>query len=314
MPGATERIAAKLAARQAAQAAEPADDQEPEEPEVDEAEELVGSDEAESRPSLAERAKAARAARSTKSNGPAGQAKPAAKTAGKAKAAPGKKQPSPAQLAAREKFAAASRERAAAKKAGAEPEKKQPLQTEAEVKASQAAARKAAAASAKAEAEAKSAKKAVGTSRPVVVKKGKAPAAAPTKSKAAPAKAKKAAGAAKPQSDTKAKVLELWSKGQTRRQIMEKLGLSYPAVFFHTKGVEGAGAGVRGRIFVDTNLDEDGRKMARGKTEKVSRSEVMRRMYLSGEQVGDIARSFDIRYQVAYTAIRPLLGDVEEAE
>jgi hypothetical protein len=38
----------------------------------------------------------------------------------------------------------------------------------------------------------------------------------------------------------------------------------------------------------------------------------MRRQYLSGMSIGDIARSHDIRYQLAYTAIRPLFASEEE--
>jgi hypothetical protein len=94
---------------------------------------------------------------------------------------------------------------------------------------------------------------------------------------------------------------------------MATLGLSYPSVFYHTKNTPGTGSLNRGRIFVDTNLDENGEKR-RGKPEQVSRSEAIRRRWLSGEEIGDIARDLGTRYQVAYTAIRPLLLAAADAE
>jgi hypothetical protein len=65
---------------------------------------------------------------------------------------------------------------------------------------------------------------------------------------------------------------------------------------------------------VDCNLDEEGKKLRSSKTESVSRSEAMRRMYLSGMTVGDIGRAFEVRYQLAYTAIKPLLSQSEDEE
>jgi hypothetical protein len=313
---ATERIAAKLAARKAAQETpkpEPVEDEELEVEDTEEDDDLLpgeepgeieAEDEQPARLSIAQRAKAAREARAAKSA-------PAAKTKGK--------QPSPAQLAARAAFAERSRAAAAAKKEAAP---LPPAQTEAEIKAKQNAARKA-------EKEALAAKaavpkpKAVGTSKPVtiaaakkVVKTTLPPAsAAKAKVKTAAAKApevKKAAGASR--GTTKTKILALWEKGRTRREIAEALDLSYAAVFFHTKGLadNGASGNVRGRIFIAIEFDGDGKKLGKGKTEQVSRSEAMRRLYLSGMTIGDVARHFEVRYQLAYTACRPLFATDEE--
>jgi hypothetical protein len=94
---------------------------------------------------------------------------------------------------------------------------------------------------------------------------------------------------------------------------METLDLSYPSVFYHTRGVEGTGAGHRGRIFVTTSFDEDGNKFRGSKVEEVSRSESMRRMWLNGKlTVGEVAKEHGVKYQIAYTAIRPLLSDEED--
>jgi hypothetical protein len=37
-------------------------------------------------------------------------------------------------------------------------------------------------------------------------------------------------------------------------------------------------------------------------------------MYLSGVSVGDIGRAFEVRYQIAYTAVRSLMGSSEAEE
>lgn len=110
---------------------------------------------------------------------------------------------------------------------------------------------------------------------------------------------------------TKAKVVALYKSGKSRREIADELGISYGAVFNHTKGVKagslaaGEGATGRGRIWVDIGLDADG-----GKTkskEKVSRSEAFRREFLAGMDIGDIGRKYGVRYQIVYTAVKDLI-------
>lgn len=347
MGAATDRIAAKLAARKsgaAAPAADPEDDEAPEDeaPEDEDTEAQVDDDEpgddededeeettAPKRMTRSERI-AARKAKSTKA---VAETKPVTKAATKSTGTngtgSGKKTPSPAQLAAREKFAAASRARAAAARGDTpdteEDEKPQTkaeikrLQSEAEVKARQNEQRKAAkvtAAEAPVPTREKTSRAKGGKATKAVAKAGFASRApAPGQAKAGslkPAKGTKAkAEGSKRSSDTKEKVLALWAKGKTRKEIMAALDLSYAAVFFHTKGVAGTGSGARGSIFVETNLDEDGNKMRGGKKVEVNRSEAMRRSYLSGTEIGDVGREFGVRYQIAYTAIRPLLGEVE---
>lgn len=243
----------------------------------------------------------------------------------KAKAAPaakGKKPASPAQLKAREAFAARSKERAAASAKA-----KAPVQTEAQVKAKQNADRKAAA-------EAAAEKANPGrdrTAKPTVVKKAltgnalknhqaklaREEAAAAKAAKAKKPAAKAAAKLAKTHKttdkrtgDTKAKVLALVAKGKNRRQIAEELGLSYASVYFHTKeeDVAGGDAGSRGKVFVDDPLYK-----GRGTAPQVSRSEAMRRCFDKLDMsIGDIARKYDVRYQIAYTAIRSLLAQEED--
>lgn len=248
----------------------------------------------------------------------------------KAKTAPvkGKKPASPAQIAAREAFAARSRAKAEANR--------KPVQTEAQVKAKQSADRKAAA-------EAAAEKANPGrdrTPKPTVVKKAltgnalkahqsklareeaaaqrevkrqvaarskkPAPKAAVAAPKAPAAKTKAAPKApAKPGSDTKSKVLALWAKGKSRKEIADALDLSYAAVFHHTKGdaAEGGKVSARGRVFVDDPLHK-----GKTKAEQISRSEAMRRCYTDLDMtIGDIARKYGVLYQIAYTAIRPLL-------
>lgn len=261
-----------------------------------------------------------------------------------AKAAPtkGKKPASPAQIAAREKFAAASRARAAAARGEpVEEAETKPIQTPDEVRASQNAKRRAAKAeiaatpeppkraktsnskvvtppSKAAAARAAKAVKARDDALPkLVVSKTKAPTrqVKPSDAKGAktPAKAKSSGKpSGKAEGETKAAVLALVAKGKTRRQIMDELGLSYASVFYHTKGVDGGVSAARGKIFVKSPLDEDGNKLGRGKAEEVSRSEHMRRQYLSGMKVGDIARDNGVLYQIAYTAIRTLLTEGDE--
>lgn len=248
----------------------------------------------------------------------------------KAKTAPvkGKKPASPAQIAAREAFAARSRAKAEANR--------KPVQTEAQVKAKQSADRKAAAEAAAEKAnpsrdrtpkptvvkkaltgnalkahQAKLAREEAASQREVkraVASRSKttakpaakaAPAKAPAKAKAAPK------APAKPGSDTKSKVLALWAKGKSRKEIADALDLSYAAVFHHTKGdaAEGGNVSARGRIFVDDPLHK-----GRGAAEQISRSEAMRRCYTELDMtIGDIARKYGVVYQIAYTAIRPLL-------
>lgn len=240
----------------------------------------------------------------------------------------GKKPASPAQIAAREAFAARSRAKAAANR--------KPVQTEAEIKSKQNAARRAQSEAA----EAKASPTARRTARPTVVKKAltgnalkqhqaklakeeaanqrevKRQVAARSKAAATKVGPKKPLSSAKAErapreaGETKTKVLALWEKGHTRREIQDELGLSYAAVFFHTKNAEGGNVAARGRIFVDDPLHK-----GRGKAPQVSRSEAMRRCYQDLEMsIGDIARKYDVRYQIAYTAIRSLLiaGDDDE--
>lgn len=262
-----------------------------------------------------------------------------------AKSSPGKKQPSPAQLAAREKFAEASRARSAAKAAGTSPSavpaskastakpsskttsgpkattakavvsskpgakgKVSPVktsgpQTPEQIKAKQNAdrqARRDAAAQTEAERPRRQS-----TSKPKVVQKPSA--------KAAAAVAKRDAGkVTKPAGETKTKVHALLDKGKTRQEIMAALDLSYASVLHHARSYEGEVSSVKGKIFVKTLLDEEGKKIGKGKSEEVSRSEAMRREFKSGTEVGDVARKFEVRYQIAYTAIRPLILAQEE--
>lgn len=339
MPSATERIAEKLAARKAAAAAPTPVEEDTDEgieaedtddallpgEDLDENDELAddpeasdddddNEEEAPVKPTVAERAKAAREARAAK-NAPGAKAP---KVPSSKATEPTKKGPSPAQIAARERFAERSRANAAAKRAAeATPAKAKAVakgkQTEAEIKAAQDALRKAA----KAEQTAKvaAATKPVGTSKAVTVKAAAKPAAKAVNgaaAKATPAKAAKEKPTHKA-GTTKTRVMALWGKGKNRREIAEALGITYAAVFHHTKDLEGNATAARGRIFVDTDLNEEGEKLGKGKTETVSRSEAMRRLYNSGMAVGDIARHFEVRYQLAYTAIRSLFGtDTEE--
>lgn len=299
-----ERQAARRAAKQAqadAEDAEAEEDEEVEEADSDDEEaEASGDDE------IVIEAKVEK-----------GQVK-SAKVLPKAK---GKKTASPAQLAAREKFAAASRARAAAKaNAGNKSAAAKPVQTPDDVRAKQNAARKAKRAEQE-ETEAARPQREK-TSKPKAAQETKAQAKArAAKEKAEAARVAKASGAKatkatkapkgesknKPAGETKAKVLALAAKGKTRRQIMDELDLSYASVMYHTRGVATTTA-ARGSIFVETGLDENGKKLRNGKKVQVSRSEAMRRMYLSGESTGDIGRAFGVRYQIAYTAIRPLLA------
>lgn len=341
---ATQRIAAKLAARKANAATPAAVEPEDEEPQVDdEANDSPNEEPAPKKMTMKEKQAARRLAQEEDEAALASanrKDKPAAKvmtpkvvTSGtKAKPTLGKKAASPAQLAAREKFAAASRARAAAAR-GEEPdtEAPQPVQTTQQIKEAQSAKRKsdreAAAAlhtsrrtptskpvkgqETKAQAAARL-RREKAEAKPILKVSNKKPAAAKVASKAKPAPASKASSAPKASGETKTKVLAMWAKGATRQEIMEALGLSYPSVFYHTRGVEGTGANARGRIFVQTPFDELGGKLGRGKTEEVSRSEAMRRQYRSGMKVGDIARENEVRYQIAYTAIRSLLSNDDE--
>lgn len=272
--------------------------------------------------------------------------KAAAKAATKPKAgagtSPGKKKFSPAQLAAQERFAEASRARAAEKRGEpvvTPPTKsvvsraKGPVQTEDQVKAAQNAARK----QTREDAAAAVAPKRAPTSHPVKAQETKAQAASrarrekaeakpilkvskkvapPRDLKASDSKAKapaaKAERAPRGNSDTKAKIHALLDKGKTRQQIMAALDLSYPTVSYHAKSYTGGITTSRGSIFVKIGLDEEGQKLGKGKSEEVSRSEAMRREWKGGMKVGDIARKYLVRYQIAYTAIRPLLSDGDE--
>lgn len=329
----------------------------------DEADDLVDSkDEAETpepKPlTMKERAAALRAAKNgTLKPGRTGLVAPAAPTRPKAKAlppakaapttksrsverreavqkaaTPGKKPPSPAQLAAREAFAERSRANAAAKRGElpVEAAAHKP-QTEAEVKASQNEKRRK---EREAAAEAAKPKRAPAGKAVVVQKPSKAAAkkaqaatkpskvAVPTARAAAAPKltvikgGKAASGETKRSGDTHEKVVALWAKGKSRQEIMAELGLSYPAVFYHTKNSDNgtigkSGSGTRGRIFVETNLDEDGKKMR--KPQRVSRSEAMRRLFRAGKHtIGEVAREFEVIYQIAYTALRNELGDTDE--
>lgn len=349
MPGAAERVAAKLAEKKAANAAAPAaasiaeadEDVEPGSENIDTPEDF-----AEEAPmSLADRAKAARAAKANGKPVAPSVAETVPKVA-KAKAGSngtgaGKKAPSPAQLAAREAFAARSRAKAAERAGTADPvteviEKsvnktgkvRTPAQTPEQIKAKQNADRKAERDKIAATEAARPVR--VATSKPKAAKETTAQAKARVaKEKAEAARVAKVSGAKKakpvaakgkattdraPIGDTKAKVHALIAKGQTRRQIAEALDLSYAAVMYHAKSAVGAVPAARGSIFVDTELGANGRKLRNGKTENVSRSEAMRRMYRSGDPVGDVARAFNVRYQIAYTAIRPILGEEEVEE
>lgn len=351
MPGAAERVAAKLAEKKAANAAAPAaasiaeadEDVEPGSENIDTPEDF-----AEEAPmSLADRAKAARAAKANGKPVAPSVAETVPKVA-KAKAGSngtgaGKKAPSPAQLAAREAFAARSRAKAAERATGQEVanvgevlEKsvnktgkvRTPAQTPEQIKAKQNADRKAERDKIAATEAARPVR--VATSKPKAAKETTAQAKARVaKEKAEAARVAKVSGAKKakpvaakgkattdraPIGDTKAKVHALIAKGQTRRQIAEALDLSYAAVMYHAKSAVGAVPAARGSIFVDTELGANGRKLRNGKTENVSRSEAMRRMYRSGDPVGDVARAFNVRYQIAYTAIRPILGEEEVEE
>lgn len=269
------------------------------------------------------------------------------KSSSKAKpSASGKKPASPAQIAAREKFAAASRARAAERAGTTSSTPSTPAkapsskastktspkilqakavvskgrQTPEQIRAAQSAKRKADQAAA-AEAASTQARRAP-TGKPKVVQKPSAKAAAAVaKRDAATAKAApkltvikggKAKAEPKPAGETKTKVHALLAKGKTRREIMEALDLSYPSVLHHARSFEGEVASTRGSIFVKTNLDEEGNKLGKGKTEEVSRSEAMRRDFRSGMKIGDVARKHEVRYQIAYTAIRPIMSEGEE--
>lgn len=255
--------------------------------------------------------------------------KPKLPVAGQKGTGPGRKAPSPAQVAAREAFAARSRAAAAAKKGKIGTAEAKPVQTQAEIRQSQRAKRDAERAQAQAEADAKNGVKRQGTSKAQTVVKPKKPTkVVASQARSAPAKAggpttqagkdlaakatKGNAASVKARGDLKTKVHALLDKGKTRAQIMEALDLSYASVFYHSKSYAGAVSSTRGKIFVKTPWNEDGEKLGKGKTEEVSRSEHMRRQYLSGMEVGDVARDNDVRYQIAYTAIRSLLGEAEE--
>lgn len=348
MPGATsatDRIAAKLAAKstpkaKAAPEPEPVEDDEDDLEEIEEegaltAPEGAGGDldedddeqtpneakaeiEQATNQSIKERAAAARAKRSGKEPTPISEAPSAKKAKAAAPAAKGKKPASPAQLAARQAFKERSQARAAEARAArgevddeAADVKPAPIQTELSAKEKQSAARKAAQAARAAESKPTRA----ATSKSVTVQAPK------TATKAEKAKATKAANKSgtkvkaekAPRSDgeTRQKVHALLAKGKTRQEIMETLGLSYPSVFYHSKSYEGAVTSRRGNEEYEVNLDSAGEKLPKGKKEKVNRSEAMRREWRAGMAVGDVARKYEVRYQLAYTAIKPIMGSVE---
>lgn len=349
MPTAVEKVAAALAARQAGAAptktkAEPVEDEVADD--IDDESEVEALEAAPPKKlSVAERNRLAREAREAAKAAKMTAVDPDSpldeddaddegiddeelteppKKVTKATPAKGKKPASPKQIAAREAFAARSKERAAASAKA-----KTPVQTEAQVKAKQSADRKAEREAA-AEAVAPSRSK---TPKPTVVQKplkGAALATHKRKLAAEEAAAKKAA-AKKPASklsqrdpapsgakakstgkagDTKSKVLALVAKGKTRRQIADTLDISYASVYFHTKDEDMGEEGARGRVFVDDPLYK-----GKGKAPQVSRSEAMRRCFDKLDMtIGDIARKYDVRYQIAYTAIRSLLPQQDEDE
>lgn len=344
MPGAAERIAAKLAAKSEAKPAdveadEPEDESEPDtdnEPIV-EASANGASEKPLTRKEQAAARKASAVAQTAIDEGTvAGTVIPKKAIASKpATASKGKKPASPAQLAAREAFAARSRAASAAKRG--EPVVTPPTkavvsgkgrQTPEQVREAQSAERKVAREAAAAAAQPKRAS----TSKAVKAKetsaqrrtriarekeeakpklkvltggKGTKPTPA-AKATAAKAKSERHAG------ETKSKVHALLAKGKTRQEIMAALNLSYASVFFHAKSYEGDVTSVRGKIFVKSPLDADGQKLGKGKSVEVSRSEAMRRQFLSGVEVKQIAKNFDVMYQIAYTACRPLFASDDE--
>lgn len=209
---------------------------------------------------------------------------------------------------------------------------KAPVQTPEQVKAKQNADRKAASQAAadaaanetrrtptskatkvtetKAQAAARARKeKAEAAPKLVVLKGGKAAKAAPA-AKTAATKAK----TPRVTNDNKAKVHALLAKGKSKSEIRDELGISYPSVVFHARSYEGEIKTARGSIFVDTRLDSEGKKLPGSKKETVSRSEAMRREWLAGKSIGDIGRQFEVKYQLAYTAIRPIMGEAEDDE
>lgn len=97
---------------------------------------------------------------------------------------------------------------------------------------------------------------------------------------------------------TKERVLELVEAGKSRSEIAEELGLSYAAVYHHTKNVEGLASGRRGVL-----VEYDG--------ETIPRAEAMRRDYAAGMKVGEIAKKYEVIYQVAWQATK---GREESAE
>jgi len=258
----------------------------------------------------------------------------ATKPAGKAETAePTKKGPSEAQLAARARFAEASKARAAAKAAEAAGETEAPAKatkatkptkvagrpTEARreanrkpkaekaaepVQMSDYARRKAAKAERDAEAAAQAKKDEAKAKRAATraANKGEtAPAAKPA------AKASKATKPATTSGNSnREKAREMFEAGKDRRAIADELGLAYATVYAHTKdmqGAEGSRAG-RPRVFVEV-------KVKGGKTVQMGRSEAMREDFTNGMTIGDIGRKYGVIYQVAYQAVKGLIDRSE---
>lgn len=183
------------------------------------------------------------------------------------------KAPSPAQLAAREKFAAASRARAAAKKGGGGASKSASKKTKGKAKSSS-------------------------TSRT----RSKSKVTKPTRAVVSSGKAKRTTTPKlTTKNDNGAKARQMFEEGYTRRQIAQKLNLSYAAIHHHTKDLETDPA-TRGRIMV-----ADPRHKGKGKAQQISRAEAFRREFEDGMDIGDIGRKHGVRYQVVYGAVKNLI-------
>lgn len=144
-------------------------------------------------------------------------------------------------------------------------------------------------------------------------KREKAEKAAAEAAPAPKGKAKKVAKAPEPEkveeapagSSNKERARGMFEAGKSRREIADELGISYGTVFHHTKDMEAQEAS-RARVFVE---------VGEGKNKKqVSRTEAMRQDFTDGMSVGDIARKYDVIYQVAYQATKAQRDAQAEAE
>lgn len=101
----------------------------------------------------------------------------------------------------------------------------------------------------------------------------------------------------------KAQMREAFKAGKTRSEIAKEFGVKYQQVFQYTKDMAAGEGQVRSnsaRVSVDVVNPET------GETETISRSEAIRREWLAGKSLGQIAKQFGVAYQICFQAVKAL--------